>query len=188
MASVTGRPGRPKAISREMLAEAACELFLEQGYEQTSVSDIARRAGIARSSFFNYAATKSSLLWAGLDERIDALQAALAAGAQPADAVAAIADGLAPDALALAYANAAAMGLEEELEREGALRVARIGAIVATALRRRGTGELAAEVIAAGYGAAVIAAIRHWARLGAGGRALGDVLREALRSAAPASG
>ena len=50
MASVTGRPGRPKAISREMLAEAACELFLEQGYEQTSVSDIARRAGIARSS------------------------------------------------------------------------------------------------------------------------------------------
>ena len=48
------RAGRPRASSRETLAEAACELFLEQGYEATSVVDIAQRAGVSRSSFFNY--------------------------------------------------------------------------------------------------------------------------------------
>ncbi|MDQ2670204.1 MAG: TetR/AcrR family transcriptional regulator, partial [Gemmatimonadota bacterium] len=55
------RSGRPRASSRESLAEAACELFLERGYEQTSVTDIATRAGVSRSSFFNYFDTKSAL-------------------------------------------------------------------------------------------------------------------------------
>ncbi|MGV9769284.1 TetR/AcrR family transcriptional regulator [Microbacterium sp. NPDC003461] len=182
MQSAAGRPGRPKAISREMLAEAACELFLEQGFDDTSVADIARRAGIARSSFFNYAPSKSSLLWAGLDERIDALAAALGAGEDPAAAVATMADGFAPDALALAHANAAAMGIEAELERESALRLVRIGGLVAEALRRRGTGELAAEVAGAAHGAAVVAAIRHWARIGPGARPLSAVVREALEA------
>ncbi|WP_261164206.1 TetR/AcrR family transcriptional regulator [Microbacterium sp. Marseille-Q6965] len=180
MQNAAGRPGRPKAISREMLAEAACELFLERGFDDTSVADIARRAGIARSSFFNYAPSKSSLLWAGLDERIDALAADLGAGADPAAAVVGMADGFAPDALALAYANVAAMGIEAELERESALRLVRMGRLVAEALRRRGEGELAADVAGAAYGAAVIASIRHWSRIGPGARPLIAVLREAL--------
>lgn len=179
----TPKPGRPKAISRDMLAEAACELFLEQGFERTSVADIARRAGIARSSFFNYAPTKSSLLWGGLDERIDALGDALAAGAAPGEAVAAMADDFAPDALALAFAQAAAMGLEEDLEREAAMRIVRIGSLVAPALRRAGESALAAEVRGAGHGAAVIAAIRSWALQGAGRRPLADLVAEALDAA-----
>lgn len=61
------RRGRPSASSRETLEEAALELFLEQGYEQTSASDIARRAGVARSSFFNYFTAKADVLWVGLD-------------------------------------------------------------------------------------------------------------------------
>jgi AcrR family transcriptional regulator len=52
--STEPRAGRPKASSRETIAEAACELFLEQGYEQTSIADISTRAGVSRSSFFNY--------------------------------------------------------------------------------------------------------------------------------------
>ena len=70
--------GRPKASSRETIAEAACELFLEQGYNRTSVTDIAIRAGVSRSSFFNYFDTKSALLWGGFDERLDAACTALA--------------------------------------------------------------------------------------------------------------
>ena len=38
--STEPRAGRPKASSRETLAEAACELFLEQGFEATSIADI----------------------------------------------------------------------------------------------------------------------------------------------------
>ncbi|QIM19809.1 TetR family transcriptional regulator [Leucobacter coleopterorum] len=65
--------GRPHASSREVLTDAACELFLEQGYEATSVTEIARRAGVSRSSFFNYFEGKSAILWFVLDEQIDAL-------------------------------------------------------------------------------------------------------------------
>ena len=68
--SSPGRAGRPKASSRETLAEAACELFLERGYDATSVADITQRAGVSRSSFFNYFASKSDVLWSGVDERI----------------------------------------------------------------------------------------------------------------------
>jgi AcrR family transcriptional regulator len=56
------RAGRPRASSRETLAEAACELFLEQGFAQTTIADISGRAGVSRSSFFNYFASKESAL------------------------------------------------------------------------------------------------------------------------------
>src|SRR5215203_720609 len=114
------RAGRPRASSREVLAEAACELFLEKGYDATSVADITTRAGVSRSSFFNYVTSKGDLLWSALDERIAEMVARLEAdaGADPAASVRAavrgIADDFAPDSLALAMANAAAMGLVEE--------------------------------------------------------------------------
>ena len=58
--TVDPRAGRPRALSRETLAEAACELFLEQGYEATSIAEIATRAGVSRSSFFNYFWSKAT--------------------------------------------------------------------------------------------------------------------------------
>ncbi len=66
-----------------MLSEAACELFLEQGYDATSVSDITRRAGVSRSSFFNYFSAKSDVLWSGFDARVDAAVADLRDGGTP---------------------------------------------------------------------------------------------------------
>ncbi|MBF0814842.1 TetR family transcriptional regulator [Microbacterium paludicola] len=179
----TSRAGRPKASSREMLAEAASELFLEQGYEATSIAEIAARAGVSRSSFFNYAASKGALLWGGLDERLDALDSDLERGT-PREAVREIARGLAPDALALALANAEAMGLAAELEREAALRRARIGRSVARALRRRGLDPLAADVAGAAYGGAVIAALERWALAGPGRVELATTLDAALEAIA----
>ncbi|WP_345750485.1 TetR/AcrR family transcriptional regulator [Microbacterium rhizophilus] len=176
---VTSRAGRPRASSREVLAEAASELFLEQGYEATSIAEIAARAGVSRSSFFNYAASKGALLWGGLDERIDALEDALER-ATPAAAVRALAHDFAPDALALALANAEAMGLVAELEREAALRRARIGRVVARALRRRGADPLAAEVGGAAYGGAVLAAVERWSLAGPGRSDLAATLDAAL--------
>lgn len=81
------RRGRPSASSRETLEEAALELFLEQGYEQTSASDIARRAGVARSPFFNYFTAKADVLWVGLDPLLAGIPSVLdAAAADLADA------------------------------------------------------------------------------------------------------
>jgi len=175
------RAGRPRASSREVLAEAACELFLEKGYEATSIAEIAARAGVSRSSFFNYVDSKGALLWGGLDERIDGFERALE-GAAPSlrAAVRAIGAGFAPDALALAFTHADAMGVAAELEREAALRRARIGRAVSRALRRRGGDPLAADVAGAAYGGAVLAAIERWALDGAGRTDLGRALDAAL--------
>ena len=183
--------GRPRASSRETLAEAACELFLEQGYGQTTVADITRRAGVSRSSFFTYFGSKADVLWAGLDERIAALRERLARD-EPADAAAsvrsaieALGEDLVPDSLALALAGAEAMGLAEELEREAAIRRARIATAVASRLRRSGVDALRADVAGAAHGGAVLAAIEAWARGGAGQTPLNAVLAEALDAAAP---
>ncbi|MFT4221120.1 MAG: helix-turn-helix domain-containing protein, partial [Microbacterium sp.] len=139
------RAGRPKASSRETIAEAACELFLERGYEHTSIADIATRAGVGRSSFFNYFSSKADVLWGGFDERLDAACAALAADTAPTrDILSGIADGLAPDSLALAIAHAQTMGLVDELERERAMRQWRLGRAVAERARREGAPPIAA--------------------------------------------
>ncbi|WP_233255713.1 helix-turn-helix domain-containing protein [Naasia lichenicola] len=59
--------GRPRRSSQATLLDAAAELFLEQGYERTSIDQIAQRAGVARATFFNYFSAKGDLLWAELD-------------------------------------------------------------------------------------------------------------------------
>lgn len=187
MTSGTRGPGRPRAITREMLAEAACELFLEAGYDATTVTQIATRAGIGRSSFFNYAATKADLLWGALDERIARASDEIAEGASAPAAMRALAEGFAPDALALAIANAEAMQVAVHLEQEAALRTWRLAALSARALRRQGADPLSAEVVGGAYGAAMMAAIRAWAIAGAGTEPLAAHLDRAL-AAIPAGG
>ena len=188
--SSSPRAGRPKATSRDTIAEAACELFLEQGYEQTSVVDVAQRAGVSRSSFFNYFESKSAILWAGLDERIahagDALAADPASGATAVRrALEALGSEFAPDSLALAFANSEAMGLDDELEREASVRAARLGRVIAARLRAEGMSAVRASVAGAAHGGAVLAAIESWAHAGAGHVSLADELRVALDAAAP---
>ncbi|RGE21012.1 TetR/AcrR family transcriptional regulator [Leucobacter sp. wl10] len=173
--------GRPHASSREVLADAACELFLERGYEATSVTEITRRAGVSRSSFFNYFAGKSEILWYVLDRRIDALLAALAAAdVELAEALGGFASGEHPDALALAIVDARTMGVEEELAAGRASRQARIAAAIADRLVRGGCDPIRAEILAAGYAAALLSAVWRWADRGAGRHRLEDVLGEAI--------
>ncbi|MFE5408670.1 TetR/AcrR family transcriptional regulator [Microbacterium sp. NPDC056569] len=191
--STEQRAGRPRASSRETIAEAACELFLEQGYEQTSIVDIASRAGVSRSSFFNYFSSKSDVLWAGLDERVTAFEHRLAesAGTDAADqvraATLAVAESFAPDSLALAIVNATAMGLEAEYERDAALRRARVARAVSARLMRGGADRVRAEVAGAAWGGAVLAAIEAWAHDGAGRTSLERFLSIAAHAAAPVS-
>jgi len=187
--SSTGRVGRPRASSRETLAEAACELFLEQGFEATSIVDIANRAGVSRSSFFNYFSSKSDILWAVLDERLATLERRYAEDESPDAAasvragVLAVADGFAPDSLALAMVNATAMGLEPELEREASFRRSRVARAVAERLTRAGADRLHAEVAGAAWGGAVLAALEAWAHDGAGVTSLGRFLTRAADAA-----
>ncbi|WP_141932477.1 TetR family transcriptional regulator [Microbacterium sp. SLBN-146] len=184
------RAGRPRASSRETLADAACELFLERGFENTSIADIASRAGVSRSSFFNYFASKSDVLWAGLDERLTAFERDVreTSASEPVSsverAVAELATGFTPDPLALAIVNAAAMGLVDELAREGAVRRARVARAVVDRLQKDGADRLAAEVAGAAWGGAVLSAIEAWALDGAGRTSLRSFLQRASTIAA----
>jgi len=132
--------GRPHAVSQELIAEAACELFLEQGYERTTVAQIARRAGVSRSSFFNYFDSKSEVFWSGLDERIGFLDAFLAVACPSPQTASVVAEAVreafvrfTPDALALALVHSDAMGVVPGLTQEMATRQWRIAASTALA-------------------------------------------------------
>ena len=56
---------QPEALPR--LQKAATELFLEHGYEGTTVDQIAQRAGLTQRTFFRYFADKKEVLFAGAE-------------------------------------------------------------------------------------------------------------------------
>lgn len=55
--------GRRIATSRSEISHIALELFLEQGFESTTVDDIAAAAGIGRRTLFRYFSSKNDLPW-----------------------------------------------------------------------------------------------------------------------------
>ncbi|PFG39717.1 TetR family transcriptional regulator [Georgenia soli] len=189
------RAGRPRSASREMLEEAACELFLEKGYGATSVADITQRAGVSRNTFFNYIPTKSDLLWTSVDDALEALAADLAAtgrGDGPRAAVAEVRDallrlaaGMEPGTVVLAFANAEPMGVTEELEESAARRQGRAGQIIAAHLRRRGAEDLAADVLGRAHAGAFLAALRAWSRSAVPREPFPDILARALDTLGP---
>jgi AcrR family transcriptional regulator len=63
----TARPsGRPVSIDPEAVAALALKMFAERGYEQTSMEDIAREAGVGRKSLYRHFANKADLVWGGM--------------------------------------------------------------------------------------------------------------------------
>ena len=70
--------GRRRITSRAELEEAAFGLFERQGFEGTTVGDIARAAGIGRRTFFRYFASKNDVPWGGFEERLERMRARLA--------------------------------------------------------------------------------------------------------------
>lgn len=63
---------------RERLEEAALDLFLERGYEATTVAEITRRAGLSHRSFYRHFADKREVLFHGADQLVELLVASLA--------------------------------------------------------------------------------------------------------------
>lgn len=72
------RQGRPPATSHEELERIAVAMFLEHGYDNVSVDDIAAAVGIGRRTFFCYFHSKADLVWGDYDEACQQLRVTLA--------------------------------------------------------------------------------------------------------------
>jgi AcrR family transcriptional regulator len=57
---------RKQQLVRSAIWDAAIDLFAEKGYNETTVDDIAERAGVSRRSFFRYFSSKGDLVASGL--------------------------------------------------------------------------------------------------------------------------
>src|SRR6266852_2292900 len=85
------RMGRWEADARGRLEQAALALYGERGFEQTTVAEIANRAGLTERTFFRYFADKREVLFAGagtLQEFFVGTVAGAPDSAAPIDAVA----------------------------------------------------------------------------------------------------
>ncbi|MDX3748319.1 mycofactocin system transcriptional regulator [Streptomyces sp. AK08-02] len=73
------RTGRPRVTSRAALERLGFELFARQGFDATTVDDIAAAAGIGRRTFFRYFASKNDLVWGDFEDQLRGFEELLAA-------------------------------------------------------------------------------------------------------------
>ena len=160
--------------ARERLVVAAVDLFTEQGYDATTVAQIAERAGITRSTFFRYFSDKREVLVAGQETLSRLLAEGIAeapAGASPLEAVAAglerASSEMGPMNRALGPRLKAAVAASTELQERDALKSVGLAAAMTAALVARGvsdpTAHLAGEL-------GVLAFKRGYARWSEGDR------------------
>jgi AcrR family transcriptional regulator len=143
--------------ARERLVVAAVDLFTEQGYDATTVAQIAERAGVTKSTFFRHFPDKRELLVAGQETLSRLLTEGIAdapADASPLEAVAAglerASSAMGPMSRELAPRLKAAVAASAELQERDALKSVSLAAAMATALVARGipdpTAALASEL------------------------------------------
>lgn len=141
----------------QRLVVAAVDLFTEQGYDATTVAQIAERAGVTKSTFFRHFSDKRELLVAGQETLSRLLAEGIAeapAGASPLEAVAAglerAAGVMGPVNRDLGPRLKAAVAASTELQERDALKNVGLAAAMTAALVDRGvpdpTAHLAAEL------------------------------------------
>ena len=73
--------GRPASTTRQDVARAALDLFAGQGYDETTVDEIAAAVGISRRTFFRYFESKPDVVWGEFDAELGRLRDRLAEAA-----------------------------------------------------------------------------------------------------------
>lgn len=69
-------PGRPPVTSVAELEHVALDLFARQGFERTTVEQIADAAGIGRRTFFRYFRSKNDVAWGDFDHQLRGFRSA----------------------------------------------------------------------------------------------------------------
>lgn len=137
----------------ERLIVAAVDLFTEQGYDATTVAQIAERAGVTKSTFFRHFPDKRELLVAGQETLSRLLADGIAEAPADAGALEAVAAGLERASSAMGPANRAlgprlkaAVAASAELQERDALKSIGLAAAMTAALVARGVAGPAAHL------------------------------------------
>jgi AcrR family transcriptional regulator len=177
--------GRWEPDASGRLREAALRLYVERGFEQTTVAEIAHRAGLTARTFFRYFADKREVLFAGSaslqEQLVDALEAA-PAGASPMEAISAALDA----AAALlgqhhdyARQRQSVIDANAELRERELIKMAALSAALADGLRRRGVPEPDASLAAEAGIVVLRVAFESWVSKPRG-KDLSQIMRESL--------
>ena len=146
--------GRWEPNARGRLEQAAMELYIERGFEQTTVAEIARRAGLTERTFFRHFADKREVLFWGaatLQEHLVAAVAGTPDSAAPIDAIAAAIEAagvLLQERRDGARQRQTIIAANPELQERELIKLAALASALAGALRRRGVSEPAASLTA----------------------------------------
>ena len=81
----SGVPLSGKAATQERILQAATSLFLEQGYEQTTVAQVAERAGVSRATVFWHFSEKAGLFREAFNRLIEPFRRSIEAGVEGDD-------------------------------------------------------------------------------------------------------
>jgi AcrR family transcriptional regulator len=149
--------GRWEPNARERLERAALALFVEHGYDATTVAEVADRAGLSKSTFFRHFADKREVLFGGQDLLAALFSDAIRAAPPSATTIDCLAAALetaavafTPDRHDLAPQRRAVIAANSELQERELLKRACFASAMAGALRLRAaddtTARLAAEM------------------------------------------
>jgi AcrR family transcriptional regulator len=173
----------PNAQAR--LAQAAMQLYAEAGFEETTVARIAERAGLTERTFFRHFADKREVLFAGSSD-LQAVFVETVAGAPasatPMQAVSAALGEAARwfvDRRDFARARQAVVSSHPALTERELIKMARLAAALAEALRERGVEEPAASLTAEAGVAVFRVSFERWTAPHEK-RELGEIIIEAL--------
>jgi len=162
------------------------ELYLERGFEQTTVAEIATRAGLTERTFFRHFADKREVLFYGQSALQEIILTALAAAPDslaPIDAVAMALEATGPvfqERREFALQRQAIIAANAELRERELIKLASLAGAIGDALRKRGVAEPAASLAAEAGIAVFRIAFERWVSA-PGARDFPRFIRESLR-------
>jgi AcrR family transcriptional regulator len=174
--------------ARERLVRAALDLFTEQGYDGTTVNEIAERAGgLTKTTFFRHFPDKREVLFAaGQEIHSQLMTDAIAAApdsATPLQAVAAALDAVSAtftdDRREFSARLRAVIADNSELRERAGIKRAALAEAMTDALHKRGVPDPAASLAAELGARAFYQAFDIWS-VSAGQETLADVARQTL--------
>ncbi len=179
---------RWKPDARGRLAHAAMELYGERGFEQTTVAEIAERAGLTERTFFRHFADKREVLFEGaaaLQARIVEGVAAASADAAPIEIVAAALRSIAPifaERRAFARQRQAIIAANPDLQERELIKLAKLATALAAALHERGVVQPDASLAAEAGIAVFRIGFQRWVAAPDHGPELSEIMDELFDS------